>query len=737
MFKKLSVVSLSVLSAGLCGNAYAQSDVAGTSTTLANSNEIVVTAQRREELLQDVPVSVTFLSSDALQQANITNTIDLQKVTPGLVMARQTIFTQPSIRGISTDNLAPMGENPVAIYVDGVYQPSMMALTFDLPDTESVQVLKGPQGTLFGRNATGGAILITTMAPDLNYATGRMKVAYGNKNEILASGVVSVPLVQDRVALSLSGHYTRIDSFNRNITTGEDGGRDSTKLIRGKLRFIPWDGADFTLSGLYAKRKAPSGIQSFSLNGNNAYAAFVGPNQLATEPHTFSSNVDGFMDTTNYSVSLRGDIEVGSGTLSTTTAWLSTPVQFLADADLTGLPANAFFFASQFFRNKVSNKSFSQELLYNTGQLGIFTGTFGLNYYKANGGWDYINFGDLIGIYSHDTAEAYAGFGEIAAQVTPSLKISGGLRYSIEKQIGRGARSAPNGPAVGGPPVPTDFPVNELGRETWHALTPRITAVYEVSPEANVYASWGKGFKTGSFNSSSLSSVPVDPEKIDAYEAGAKISSGALSFNIAGFYYKYKDLQVATTVGYPENPVSILENAGKARIYGGEMELNAEVTRGLSVTAAVAWLNATYTEYINATVQVPISGGGNVAIPAGEDGVPPVEGNFLPRAPEITGSIRANYQTETAIGLINMSADVYYTSKYYYEASNRVDQPSYALVGGQFNWSPRNLPDLKLGVYGRNLTNKGYLASAQVTGQVDIVQFNQPRTYGVQAQYRF
>ncbi|API59932.1 hypothetical protein BSL82_11935 [Tardibacter chloracetimidivorans] len=731
MIKGIGLVSLAALSVGLCGTANAQS-VANASPGLSeNSNEIVVTAQRREERSRDVPISVTSLSAATLQQTNITSTIDLQKVTPGLVMARQNVFTQPAIRGISTDNLAPMGENPVAIYVDGVYQPSMQALTFDLPDVENVQVLKGPQGTLFGRNATGGAILITTKAPDLNEVTGRGKLAYGNFNEILAAGVVSVPIVQDRMALSLSGYYTRMDSFNRNSLTGEKGGRNSTKMVRGKLRLIPWEGADFTLSGLYAKRNYPGGIENFSLGGNNAYAAFATPGQLATEPHTFSSNLEQSLKTTNYSVSLHGDIEVGPGTLSTTTAWLSTPVKYLAEGDYTSLPANSFFLANQFYLNDASSKSFSQELLYNTDQIGIFTVTAGLNYYKADGGWDSINFSNLLGIYTHDSVRAYAGFGQVTAQVSPALKISGGLRYSIEKQIGRAARTAPNGPAVGGSPLPTEYPVNEVGRKTWHALTPRITAVYEVSTEANIYASWGKGFKTGSFNSSSLLNKPVNPEKIEAYEAGAKLGSGPVSFNIAGFYYDYSDLQVATTVGYPNNPVSVLENAAKAEIYGAEIELRGRVARGLTVTGALSWLSAKYTQYRDATIQTPVAGGGNAALPTN------VDGNWLPRAPEITGSVRVNYETETSIGTISVSGDVYYTSEYFFEPSNRIKQSSYALVGGQLNWSPSSMPDLKLGVYGRNLTDKGYLASVQIVGQADSAQYNQPRTYGVQLQYSF
>lgn len=227
--------------------AYAAAE--GTETT-ADNGDILVTAQRRSERLQDVPMSVTALSSEDLDRSGITSTSDLAKATPSVVIAQYGGFMQPSIRGISSAG-ASLGDNSnVAMYIDGIYQPQQIATLISLPDVQQVEILKGPQGALYGQNATGGAILVTTLSPS-NELTGKFSASYGNYNDVNLRGYVSVP-VSDTFAVSVSGGYQNRDGFRKHVITGErDLGLDS-KVIRAKFQFTPSESAKLTLTGYFS-----------------------------------------------------------------------------------------------------------------------------------------------------------------------------------------------------------------------------------------------------------------------------------------------------------------------------------------------------------------------------------------------------------------------------------------------------------------------------------------------------
>ena len=208
--------------------------------------EIVVTAQRRSENLKDVPMSVTALSADTLTAAGVTSTTDIAKVAPGVTMTFFGAFLQPSIRGITSTG-ANLGENSnVALYIDGVYQPQQIATLVDLPDVEQIEILKGPQGALYGQNATGGAVLVNSMAPSFKFK-GKLSASHGNFNDVQLRGYVSGPLT-DTVAASLSASYQNRDGFRRQVVTGQrDKGLDA-KVVRGKVLFEPTDAVKITAS---------------------------------------------------------------------------------------------------------------------------------------------------------------------------------------------------------------------------------------------------------------------------------------------------------------------------------------------------------------------------------------------------------------------------------------------------------------------------------------------------------
>jgi iron complex outermembrane receptor protein len=210
--------------------------------------EVVVTAQRRSERLQDVPLSISAQSGADLTNAGIVNTQDLTNVVPGLKIDRVGAFTTPAIRGISTQIAQPGADANVAVYLDGVYLPNQATNTFDLPDIDKIEVSKGPQGTLFGRNATGGAIQIYTLSPSFT-SSGRVQVGYGSFNDKNIDGFLTGPIIDSLLAGSISAYFDKNTGYLKNIIDDKDAGGLESENVRGKLLFTPMPGASFTLTG--------------------------------------------------------------------------------------------------------------------------------------------------------------------------------------------------------------------------------------------------------------------------------------------------------------------------------------------------------------------------------------------------------------------------------------------------------------------------------------------------------
>ncbi|MBV1687827.1 TonB-dependent receptor plug domain-containing protein [Novosphingobium sp. G106] len=339
--KKNLIVQSALASLLLAPNARAQAiDEHGASTT----GDIVVTAQRRSERLQDVPMAITALSSDMLEKSGVTNTTDLARVTPGVTMSFYGGFLQPAIRGITSTG-ANIGENSnVATYIDGIYQPQQIATLIDLPDVEQIEVLKGPQGALYGQNATGGAILISSKSPSFT-PTGKFSASYGNYNDVQLRGFVSGPLASG-VALSLAGAYQERDGFRRHVLTNQrDYGLKST-VVRGKLLLEPSDSARIILSGFYSDRKDSANYAGFAINGNSiAFAPnlaglspFFAGIPVPASPRTvrvdqFSSEPGVFTKIRSYGGSLRGEFDIAGGTLTSSSGYFKNKINYLADVD--------------------------------------------------------------------------------------------------------------------------------------------------------------------------------------------------------------------------------------------------------------------------------------------------------------------------------------------------------------------------------------------------------------------
>lgn len=717
MFYRLgfSLVASVSVSALMSGEAIAQSE----------EGEIIVTAQRRSENLRDVPISITALNSDALQRSGVSSTLDLPRLAPGLELPLNGGFTQPSIRGVSSGGSDVGDSSNVAVYVDGVYRPAQSAQLMDLPDVEQVEVLKGPQGTLYGQGAEGGAIVITTRAPSFT-TEGKISTSYGNHGSLILQGVVSAPFT-DKLAFSLSGVYEDRDGLRYNVATHENDSGLRARMVRGKLLFQPSDSASFTLTGFFSRRKDSSPYGGKAVDGRSV-GYFIYPS--APQPEStreIALDTPTLVDIKNYGFSLRSEVDIDAGTITSITSFTKNQGRLTVDVDYS--PANI---ASIYAIPLSPDQEFiTQDLSFVSTGWGSISLTAGVFLMATNEGYRPQSFtigdgalnsapgtGTTIQQFQHIKRFILAGFAELEYAVTGEFTVSAGGRYSYERQRGYADLfgSAPN-------EIPSPF-----NPAVFKKFTPRITARLALSPRSNIYATFGQGFKSGILSTSALTSAPARPETLTAYEIGYKgVLFDKLSLNVAGFYYDWKDLQVQRYVP----PQSIYENAASARSKGVDVDVSFRVTPELTLTAGGVYLDAKYRRYPLAGTFMPNASGGN------DNATIIASGLRTIRAPKFTATFGATYDVDTRAGKLGLSGSLYHHSGSRLELTGRIRQPKHDIVDAQISFSPLVADYLKVSLWGRNLTNKAYLQSLLQTNFADGISYAPPRTYGVRAEFTF
>ena len=731
----------------------AQADDGGTST-----GDIIVTAQRRDEKLRDVPISVTALNADMLSKAGVTNTIELAKVSPGVSLPFYGGFLQPSIRGISS-SLAGLGDSPnVAIYVDGVFQASQSGALADLPDVESVQVLKGPQGSLYGQNAAGGAIIINTMEPSFTLK-GQLSASYGNFQDANVKGFVTGPL-SDKLAISISGAFRNREGINTDLLRGghDDGLR--SHLIRGKLLWQPSDRVALTLTGFYSKRD-DSGIYSGApLNGNSlgvaiaklscAFGGLACLNlPLATKPYEIALNPGADTRIKTYGFSLQGKFEIGDiGTLSTVSSYKRTDVLDLVDLDQTPVNTVGVYLA-------IGERDYIQELNFTTKDMGGLTLSVGMFYmdkaetYDQNVALIYPSgAGGLFntaypalprpvftsGAYSLANKHSWAGYAEANYQFTEQFSLILAGRYSHETSKVANTTGQFNW-QLGDPRL---TPVADpRGSFTFTKFTPRAVLRFKPNDNNTLYASFSKGFKSGFVNGGAVNNCtpqpvcvdpPVNPENVDAYEVGYKGKiADILDLNLAAFHYNYKDIQVFI---YDPLNVSRYQNAARGQITGFEFGAVLRASPELTLNVGGSYLDAKYKSFPAASVFNP-NGFGNTQSSQS------ATGKRLMRTPEWTVNGSFNYTRKVGSVEVGAYGGISYNSGQFFDPNNRVEQKEYALVDAELSFEPDALRGARIVFWGKNLTSKAVLQSVLESGIGDAVSYSDPRTYGVRLEYKF
>lgn len=726
-FMKTSKLALGCLLAIACvRNAAAQQVPASNSPSDSSGaalDEIVVTAQKRSERLQDVPVTILALSAATLDQNNVTTAADLPTLVSGLVWSNQGAWVEPNIRGVYTSVAAIGSSSPIAIYLDGIYQPSQSGTVFDLPDVSSIEVLKGPQGTLFGRNATGGAISITTLDPTF-VPSGKFEVSAGdytgqggskNSGTYGVRGTVSGPLIPDTLAGSISASYDTTQGYFTNDVTGARGGKIDAEAVRGKLLWKESEDVKFLATAYYSYRGDEAAQIPFALHGVSA-GIFYPPYILPTEPwhYAASGGTPGAWQN-NRGASLKGTFDFSAGTLTSLTGYSNSNVYVFNSAYGAYAPGCVIAFVCYQATVTTQDSTVTQEFDFASNQIGPFRYVAGVfTMYDKAGEDDSYNFaGYTDGTFV--TTKAGAVFAEGTYNITDALSAIAGLRVSRESKY-----------AVGRYFSDPFLPYADVA---WNSDTPRGSLVYKWTDYLNTYFTFSEGFKAGVVSGQYVIAPPASPEKLKAYEVGAKIAKSNYSMNVAVFYYDYLDLQVESYNNFVTTPA----NAASAEIYGLDLDAAVKLTQAFELKLSSSWLpEAKYKDFPAAVAFLPPLGPTGLAT----DNTYNASGSRMLTAPTFTGTLSSVYTADLSGGQLEAAPSIYYSTKYRWDYPASIETGAYALVGAQLAFTPRD-SHLKYTLFGKNLTNKAYVQGALPTAQAHEVYFAPPREVGIKLGYIF
>lgn len=700
------LVSALALSVAFSSAAVAQDNEAAAPAAGRQLDEIVVMAQRRAQSLESVPIAITAVSSEKLEAGGISRVSELPQMVPGMRLDQSGAFAQPTIRGVGSSVAGPGLSTNVATYVDGFYVPNSLASDIQLLSVESVQVLKGPQGTLFGRNATGGAILVNTLDPSYDPEL-RLSGSWGRFDKANFGWYGSAGL-SDKVAINVSGYYQAGDGWKTSLIDGRKEAKYERWAVRAKVLFEPSDNVRFVAGYAHQWSDDPTH------NAKNSYEGLSGGTTVpgALTPSKRGQVANNYSPESRFngdSVFLTGQFDLGFAELKSYTQYRDEYAYIQNDNDSSS--------ASVIHSNYESfDESFSQEFILSSNNDSRLEWLVGVYYFYNDIAYPSVNVSFMGGPFnktqgSVNKTNAYAGFADVTYQVTDRLYLTGGIRYSEEK-----AKLHLDMPSSG----PAD------GEEKWSSTTPRVVARYELGERTNVYASYSKGFKTGQLPAGTNRVAPVDPETIDAFEIGFKTAGNFVRWDLSAFYYDYKDLQVTAFL----SPGSIVRNAATAEIMGIEAQVAADITENLSVTLGGAYMDAEYKDFPEAVGYV--RGGSGLFQVFDVD----ASGFRMQRAPKFSGNADVTYTMPLFEGMLALNANLYYSSKVYFDQVEQFFQKSYALLNLRATWTDPS-EHWSFSVFGTNVTDTKYRNQVQpATGAVQQ-GYGEPAVYGVSASYRF
>lgn len=683
---------------------------------------ITVTARKKEETVKDAPLAVSAVSGAQLERAGIDAFDQVLSAIPNASQSggiAGSIQGLVSIRGISTLIRFVGLETGVGFYLDGVYMGRPENFNQDLIDIERIEVLRGPQGALFGKNTIAGAINIITKDPGDEFE-GVLEGQYGNYDYRRVRGRISGPLIENVLSASFSAGYVKRDGFVKHVGSGSDLDSADLATFRGKLRFTPSDNAEFILS---ADGMIDRGDPSFFEVKD--FAFFADPS--FETPFTTNHDQPNFLDRDIWGVSLTSNIAVGAGEWTTVIGYRDSSWDAGLDDDKTNVRVFVDFFGQD-------SEVFTVESRY-AGSLGdrldYILGVYYLN--QASSGYGDFGLGDFltgvpgleipITLDSAIDTDSFALFFNADYAVTERLSLAVGGRWVAESKDASHVQDDSTG--IFGS---TSFGSSRTDRD----FAPTVSLSYDLSDSATGYLRFAQGFKSAGYNTDFVfagANLEVSPEFATSYEAGLKTSlaDNRLLVNLAGFYTTYKDLQLAQIVGAGVS----LNNAAEAEIYGVEADIAAALGEYVDLSGSIGYLNATYEDFAGC----PAPGAMDPALIAAN-----CNGNFLNLAPEWTAALGAQFTYPIGdIGDLVARVDWNYRSKVFFEPQNDT----------RLSGDARNLLNVRAGVvndrwelfgWANNLANETYVNFADDRSAIGILTttaYGSPRTYGVTARVRF
>jgi iron complex outermembrane receptor protein len=692
-------------------------------TAADDSGAIVVTARRREESLLEVPIAISAVSGEQLDKSGAIDITDISNSTPNVTLetSRGTNSTLTAfIRGVGQQDPVAGFEAGVGLYLDDVYLNRPQAAVLDIYDVERIEVLRGPQGTLYGRNTIGGAVKYVTRRIGED-PTVSLRATYGTYDQ--ADGVISASTPIGDGTLRVGGSLARLSrgGFGKNLTTGQD--NYNKDIWAGRLSAeVHATDAFFRLSGDYTKDK------SNARGGHRLIPGlFSGAPVLSDVYDSRGALVAPKQDVEAWGVSLFGEVKPADGiTLRSISAYRkddsATPIDFDA-LPAVDVDVPAFY----------NNEQFSQEL-----QLlidaGPFNGLIGAYYLNAKSRTVFdVRLPNTVTALTFGNVDTDTGaiFGDFTYDITDMLSISAGGRYTWDRRTSQVQRNVYLGssPFFGGTTAPIVRQTDFRGSATFKRFTPRASISFKPTPNHNLYASYSQGFKGGGFDPRGVGTaapdlngngitgaggdqddiynfLSFDPERVTSYEAGYKAAlfDRALNIAIAAFHSTYTDVQipgsVGAVVGGVQTFVGITTNAGRARINGIEFEGNLvarDVARdgdAVRLVVSTGYLDAQYKRFIDSR------------------GIDVADRRKFQNTPKWTVSETLSYNTPVGAGSLDLSTTLSYRSgSQQFEIRTPVlDQPRYLLWDANLVFTSAN-DRWTFGIHGRNLTNKKYIVS--------------------------
>lgn len=693
--------------------------------------EVVVTASKRSLALEDLAGSANVLGGDKLGPGGIQEVRDMQVDVPNLSLGDQFGFARVFMRGVGMTSIDIGGEGAVAFLQDGAIVPRPAAQLMGMFDLAQVEVLRGPQGTLYGRGATAGAINMVTQKPG-DEPGGYVNLTVGNYGLTQLKGAVDARL-SDSIQVRLAGSMDKREGYGTNIFSGKDVNDRNAKALRATFVYDAGGKLTGTLSA-----------QIYSEDDQNYAFNYLGQSQGSSIPVPFgvpilggqtvqmvgggfqdiNSDQEAINDRDGSMINLTLDYAFNEATSVKSITSVQTLNRFLRD-DLDSTDANLFG------QNNYTEESdsLSQEFIlnYSASNLDVVAGVM---YFKEdlfgevrvpltnlcfllapaacgtpigdflNGG-NYLQDGDV-------DIEAWGAYAEATYAFNDQWRLIAGLRYNYEERTGTGSFIFDA--------ISLNVPTNQT--ESWNDVTPRITVQYQPSDNMMLYATYTEAFKSGVINTGSVS-PPLDPETVDAFEVGIKGSNAdnTLRYSVAGFFYDYQDLQISFV---DETSTVSTINAAEAENYGLELELDAALGNGFALDAYVTYLSAEYKEFFNGDY-------------ANGFAIADLSGNTLPNAPEFTAKLGVSWTGEMAGGMVRARGEVYHQDDVYFTEWNRSDafQEAYQ----QYNASIEYVrDDWSLTLWGRNLSDEDIISNNIITAplydSLRVGSLLPPRTYG-------